>query len=92
MKLRLILGAIIFFLGLGSALLGIYAPLPGAEPTRLGIPSKLAVLVIAGVNALAHIADPRLTFLYVGLGTMVVGWDVVIVSLIIKFWSLRKRH
>jgi hypothetical protein len=92
MKLRVILGGIICFLGLGSALLGIYAPLPGDEPTRRTILTKLAVFVIAGLNAAGHTRNPALMLLYGGLGTMIVGLDVVFTSLILKFWSLRKRH
>jgi hypothetical protein len=57
MKLGAIIGAIIFFLGLGTALLGIHAPLPSAEPTRHGILTKLAVCLIAVLNAIPHAGD-----------------------------------
>ncbi|MFZ1117443.1 MAG: hypothetical protein WAN44_16630 [Propionibacteriaceae bacterium] len=92
MKLWVVLGAIIFFLGLGSALLGIYAPLPGEGPTRRAILTKLAVFVIPELNAVGHTRNPPLMLLYVGFATMVVGLDVVFTSLILKFWSFRKRH
>jgi hypothetical protein len=92
MQLGAIIGAIILFLGLGTWLLGIYAPLPGAEPTRQGILTKLAVCLIAVLNAVPHAGDPRPMLLYVGLGAMFVGLDVMLMSLILKFWSLRKRR
>jgi hypothetical protein len=92
MELCAIIGAIIFILGLGTALLGIYAPLRGAESTRQGILTRLTIFLIAALNAVGHISDPRLKLLYVGLGAMFVGLDVMLTSLILKFWSLRKRH
>jgi hypothetical protein len=91
MKRVAISGAIIFILGLGTALLGIYAPPPGAEPTRRGL-TKLVVFLIAIPQALWHTGDPHLKLLYVGLGTMFVGLDMMLTSLIAKFWIRRKRH
>lgn len=92
MELGAIIGAIIFILGLGTALLGIYAPPRGEEPTRHGILTKLTVFLIAVLNTVWHTVDPRPKLLYVGLGSMFVGLEVLLTCLILKFLSFRKRQ
>lgn len=83
MKLEVKIGAIVFVLGLGLALLSAY-PLPlHAGPTGSDILNGL-------VSSRIAVSTLRQSTLYLGLGTMVIGLAVMLGSLLVGLLSPRQ--